>query len=93
MKTAIYIEDGVVQLVLTPENTFEKNALASFQNYELTVQIFDGQFYDCRGGWTRMQDAFHYADHRPPPEKSLILRMVEQPTKKIEATKEDKKKQ
>lgn len=31
MKTAIYIEDGTVQLVLTPENDFEKNALRSLQ--------------------------------------------------------------
>lgn len=30
MKTAIYIEDGVCQLVLTPENKFEQDALASF---------------------------------------------------------------
>tara|TARA_R110000868_G_scaffold188405_3_gene431143 strand:+ start:277 stop:519 length:243 start_codon:yes stop_codon:yes gene_type:complete len=53
MKTAIYIEDGVVQLVLTPESEFEKNAIASFQKKPLSVEIFAGAFYDCRGGWTR----------------------------------------
>lgn len=31
MKTAIYIEDGTVQLVLTHESDFEKNALGSFE--------------------------------------------------------------
>ena len=50
MKTAIYIEDGTVQLVITPETDFEKNALSTFQNHELDAKIFSGSFYDCRGG-------------------------------------------
>lgn len=29
MKTAIYVEDGTVQLVITPESDFEKNALST----------------------------------------------------------------
>lgn len=33
MKTAIYIEDGVVQLVVTPESDFEKAAVRAF-SYE-----------------------------------------------------------
>lgn len=53
MKTAIYIEDGVVQLVLTPENKFEKDALGSFENKPLRTIIKTGTFYDCQGGWTR----------------------------------------
>jgi len=50
MKTAIYIEDGVVQLVVTPESEFEKNALTSFMEHDI------GVFYDCRGGWARQKD-------------------------------------
>jgi len=67
MKTAIYIEDGVVQLVLTPETEFEKNALGSFQEQELSTQIFHGSFYSCAGGWVR---------HRMPDkdDRSIILR-------------------
>lgn len=60
MKTAIYIEDGVVQLVITPETEFEKNALSTFEDRELDARIFSGSFYDCRGGWVR-QSAY-----RPP---------------------------
>lgn len=56
MKTAIYIEDGVVQLVITPESDFEKNALTTFQEKPLDAKIFSGSFYDCRGGWVRQQD-------------------------------------
>lgn len=57
MKTAIYIEDGVVQLVLTPSNEFERNALRSFEGEGRPhAEIFHGEFYDCRGGWVRQQE-------------------------------------
>lgn len=70
MKTAIYIEDGVVQLVLTPESDFENNAVASFSQKPMELDIFNGSFYDCRGGWTRfLQDS--------SDDKSLILRISE----------------
>lgn len=67
MKTAIYIEDGVVQLVITPESEFEMNAVKSFQDKPLDIEVFDGSFYDCRGGWTRQNLA--------GDDKSLIMRM------------------
>ena len=58
MKTAIYIEDGVVQLVITPETEFEKNALTTFRDKPLDAKLYAGSFYDCRGGWI-MQTAYH----------------------------------
>jgi len=82
MKTAIYIEDGIVQLVITPESGFERNAMQSFHDKSLDVQIFDGSFYDCRGGWTRQ------ASHRPgmhgvpsTDDKSLIMRVSDEKPK------------
>ena len=79
MKTAIYIEDGVVQLVLTPEGEFEVNALSSFIGSELSVKIFSGTFYDCRGGWTRQTEINNnpmmiYSDQRAR-DSSIILRV------------------
>lgn len=75
MKTAIYIEDGVVQLVITPENDFEKNALKSFEDKPMEAKVFAGSFYDCRGGWTR-QSEHHFNEFAPQREdRSLILRM------------------
>ena len=57
MKTAIYIEDGVVQLVVTPESEFEKKALKDyFAREPLEVKVFTGSFYDCRGGWVKQTD-------------------------------------
>lgn len=80
MKTAIYIEDGVVQLVLTPESDFEKNALNSFEEKSTETRIFSGSFYDCRGGWTRQQDYFSSnvisGYERDRNDRSLILRVV-----------------
>lgn len=77
MKTAIYIEDGVVQLVITPESDFEKNAIKSFEDKPTKTIIHSGSFYDCRGGWTKQgnyypEHAFGRGDHS---DKSLIIRV------------------
>lgn len=80
MKTAIYIEDGTVQLVLTPETEFEKNALSGFCEKPLEAKTFSGSFYDCRGGWVR-QTAYRYepcsGGFRERDDQSLILRIAE----------------
>jgi hypothetical protein len=73
MKTAIYIEDGTVQLVLTPESEFEKNALSSFAERPLAAKIFAGSFYDCRGGWIRQKAYYHEAHDSEG--QSVILRI------------------
>ena len=75
MKTAIYIEDGVVQLVITPTTDFEKNALGTFKDTEIDAKIFSGSFYDCRGGWVRQsryigQSLYSFGDAN---EQSVIL--------------------
>ena len=77
MKTAIYIEDGIVQLVITPESDFEKNALSSFEEKPLEAKIFSGSFYDCRGGWIRQTEYVPNRLHGGTGvnEKSLILRI------------------
>jgi len=77
MKTAIYIEDGTVQLVLTPDNKFEKDAISTLIDKSLSVKLFEGEFYDCRGGWIR------HAKHCSDPlmnnaaDKSLMIRVDE----------------
>lgn len=51
MKIAIYIEDGVTQLILTPDTDWEKAVLAKIEvgNFK----IYRGEFYYCNGGWHR----------------------------------------
>jgi len=78
MKTAIYIEDGIVQLVITPESEFEKNALSSFEKKELDAKVFSGTFYDCRGGWVRQTQ--QYGGHlmnESDSDKSIIITLRE----------------
>lgn len=83
MKTAIYIEDGVVQLVLTPEGEYEEQIVKSFGNRLSEVKVFNGSFYDCRGGWVRQtarreRPYQHYTDG-DCHDSSLILRVSERP--------------
>lgn len=75
MKTSIYIEDGVIQLVLTPQNDFEGKALTAFNEHERPeIKIMEGQFYQCQGGYWRQPSDIHNI------ERSLILRL----NKKVE---------
>jgi hypothetical protein len=77
MKTAIYIEDGVTQLVLTPETKYERDIVKGFGDKLDTVEVFNGSFYDCRGGWVR-QSAYHRLHSGmwdADSDSSLILRL------------------
>jgi hypothetical protein len=77
MKTAIYIEDGVVQLVITPESDFEKDAMKRFGDGAIEAKMFRGTFYDCRGGWVRQSEynSDVYDLSADKGDRSLILRM------------------
>lgn len=55
MKVAIYIEDGLEQIVLTPQSDLEKSALEKMASGR-SMRIHKGGFYECRGGWVRQQD-------------------------------------
>ena len=80
MKTAIYIEDGTVQLVITPETEFEKNALTTLRQKPLDAKLFDGSFYDCRGGWIRQTANYGRDmgfDNGHSNDNSLIIRVDE----------------
>ena len=72
MKTAIYIEDGVVQLVITPESEFERSAMKSFDSGNHISEFYHGAFYDCQGGWTRHTRS-------SSAERSLIIRATTEP--------------
>lgn len=79
MKTAIYIEDGTVQLVITPETEFEKNALTTLRDKAIDAKLFAGSFYDCRGGWVRQSAYYDRGAYRSystdRDDHSLILRV------------------
>lgn len=53
MKIALYIEDGLEQIVLTPENDTEKGIVDKLSDRSRLLSIKKGSFYACQGGWTR----------------------------------------
>jgi hypothetical protein len=76
VKTAIYIQDGDVQLVITPENQWEKNALNSFGD-KVDATVMRGSFYACAGGWIRQTSCYGDSINDRPgtdEDRSLILR-------------------
>ena len=69
MKTAIYIENGVVQLVLTAESDFERMALGKLEDIN-ACETYRGSFYECSGGWVRQAGGFGNERHS---DSSLIF--------------------
>lgn len=53
MKIALYIQDGLEQIVLTPEGATEKAILGKLHDGSRTLSILKGSFYACQGGWVR----------------------------------------
>jgi hypothetical protein len=51
MRIALYSEEHRDQIILTPESNSEKLILEKLHDSKLTV--LRGEFYACRGGWTR----------------------------------------
>lgn len=62
MKMALYIEDGLEQIVLTPETETEKGIVGKLHDGTRDLSIHSGEFYPCQGGWTR-----HARQHNPMP--------------------------
>jgi len=52
MKCSLWIEDGITQVVLTPETKAEKAALETVREAS-SFNVKRGTFYECRGGWVR----------------------------------------
>ena len=53
MRIAIVIENGLQQLVLTPETEHETACLAQMHSPNMVTSIFKGAYYECQGGWYR----------------------------------------
>lgn len=52
MKCALYIENGLQQVVLTPQTRAERDILALIHECKI-VDVKKGSFYECRGGYVR----------------------------------------
>ena len=81
MKIALYIEDGLEQIVLTPESNTEKGILGKLHDGSRTLSIKQGTFYACRGGWTRWAEPGAFRTFREPgkDESTIIVLTAETP--------------
>ena len=59
MKTAIYYVDGTAQVVLTAETEIDEIVLGKIEEWKENIQIYNGSFYECRGGWYRQQSSLN----------------------------------
>lgn len=85
MKTAIYIEDSILQVVLTPETDEEKAVLSLVEKKEI-VEIYRGSFYACQGGWIRQGDFpthYGYGGHRSDNSDSSLIFILKQATVEV----------
>jgi len=53
MKIALYIEDGLEQIVLTPQSDTERAILNKLHDRSREFEMKKGSFYECQGGWVR----------------------------------------
>ena len=53
MKIALYIEEGLEQITLTPSTDAEKAILDRLHDGQRELSIKRGAFYECQGGWVR----------------------------------------
>jgi hypothetical protein len=78
MKIALYIEDGLEQIVLTPQSESERGILRKLHDGSRELKIHHGEFYHCQGGWTR--HGFVTNDFAPKDNNStiIVLREIKQ---------------
>lgn len=53
MRVALYIEDGLEQIVLTPETDTEKGILGKLHDATRTLSIHRNSFFPTHGGFVR----------------------------------------
>ena len=78
MKTAIYVEDGVTQIVLTPVTAFEREVLGRISRDEVVhVRVANGRFRRDLQGWHRFT-ACDGPNGGGSVEQCLMLRLGEE---------------
>ena len=69
MKIALYIEDGLEQIVLTPESKTEQDILEKLHDGSREFSLKRGSFYACPGGWRRYREAWDTSSMYAPSER------------------------
>lgn len=69
MRIALYIEDGLEQVVLTPESDSETAILARIHDGSRQIELKHGSFYECRGGYVRYEPSYMSSGMYSPSER------------------------
>lgn len=56
MKVAVYVEEGLQQVMFMAENDHEKKILSSMAERPCDVSWHNGSWYTCQGGWKRITE-------------------------------------
>jgi hypothetical protein len=80
MKIALYIEDGLEQIVLTPDSETEKAILDKVHDGSRTLEIKRGAFYGNRGGWMRWKDSYSIYGSEEKDESTMIVLRADSPS-------------
>jgi hypothetical protein len=75
VRIAFYVENGVEQIIFTPEDNHERSMLGKLHDGTREMQVFRGGFYWCRGGWGRWRKPFVEGPYgaEPPQDESTII--------------------
>lgn len=73
MKIALYIEDGLEQIVLTPETETERAIVNKLHDDERELSIKQGEFYHCQGGWVRHRKVGIYDPQDNRDDSTMIV--------------------
>lgn len=76
MKIALYIEDGLEQIVLTPESAVERGLLMKLKDDDRQLSIHVGSFFVCNGGWVRYNSL---GSPRNADDESLLIVLRRKP--------------
>lgn len=78
MKIALYIEDSLEQIVLTPESEMEQSILGKLHDGSRKLSIKRGSFYGCQGGWVRQREVLNYGySHSTSEDVSTMIVLAE----------------
>ena len=73
MKIALYIEDGLEQIVLTPQTETEAGIVSKLEDGSRELSIKRGTFYECRGGWVRWRSRGPYDIPSSDDDSSVMI--------------------
>jgi hypothetical protein len=92
MKIALYIEDGLEQIVLTPEGDTEKAILGKLSDGSRSLEIKHGSFYACKGGWTRYAESnwtsslYGRSERKDDESTMIVLRPIPAPKEEVQGS-------